>query len=87
VLDLRGWGAVDVADYHVVLEQAERTEIASVRVMPAEKERPVARSGHYAVNIHVEQHVEPCGPATVANREIDARVNARRSTLKPRGLM
>jgi len=34
-----GARVVDVTDYHVMLEQTERTEIVCVRVTPAEKER------------------------------------------------
>ncbi|UNQ73654.1 hypothetical protein [Infirmifilum sp. NZ] len=36
---LSGARVVDVTDYHIVLEQTERTEIICVRVTPAEKER------------------------------------------------
>jgi len=34
-----GARVVEVTDYHVVLEQTERTEIVCVRMTPAEKER------------------------------------------------
>jgi len=34
-----GARVVEVTDYHVVLEQTERTEVICVRVTPAEKER------------------------------------------------
>jgi len=42
---------VDVTDYHIVLEQTERTEIVCVRVAPAEKERLKKEAAERGLNL------------------------------------
>jgi len=48
---LSGARVTDVTDYHVVLEETERTEIVCVRVTPAEKERLKKKAGERGLSL------------------------------------
>jgi len=46
-----GARVVEVTDYHVVLEETERTEIVCVRLTPAEKERLKKKAGERGLSL------------------------------------